>query len=72
MMLNFCRDKHLEYLLALDKSKDLESIGMFLRNHLKVAGGYWCLTSLEVLKVTAAQPDAAAQREKRRADRLVR
>jgi len=50
-MQGFCREKHVEYLLALDKSKDVESIGMFLRNHLKVAGGYWCLTSLEVLKV---------------------
>jgi geranylgeranyl transferase type-2 subunit beta len=51
MELEFQREKHIEYLLALDKSKDLESIGMFLRNHLKVAGGYWCLTSLELLQV---------------------
>ena len=50
----FFREKHVEYLLALDKSKDVESIGMFLRNHLKVAGGYWCLSSLEVLKVHTA------------------
>ena len=47
----FHRKEHIEYLLALDQSKDVQSIGMFLRNHLKVAGGYWCLTSLEVLKV---------------------
>jgi geranylgeranyl transferase type-2 subunit beta len=51
MELEFQREKHVEYLLALDKSKDLESIGMFLRNHLKVAGGYWCLTSLELLQI---------------------
>lgn len=48
---DFCRAKHVDYLLALDKSKDVDTIGMYLRNHLKVAGGYWCLTSLETLKV---------------------
>lgn len=48
---SFVRKQHIEYLLALDQSKDVQSIGMYLRNHLKVAGGYWCLTSLEVLKV---------------------
>lgn len=47
----FCRQQHVEYLLALDKSKDVDTIGMYLRNHLKIAGGYWCLTSLATLKV---------------------
>lgn len=61
MMVDFHREKHVEYLLALDKSKDLDSIGMFLRNHLKVAGGYWCLTSLEVLQVWFFDPGETAQ-----------
>lgn len=33
-------------MLALDNSKDLYSIGKYLTEHLKVAGGYWSLTSL--------------------------
>jgi geranylgeranyl transferase type-2 subunit beta len=36
--------------LALDNSKDLYSIGKYLTEHLKVAGGYWSLTSLAALQ----------------------
>ena len=36
--------------MALDDSKDLYSIGKYLTEHLKVAGGYWSLTSLAALQ----------------------
>jgi geranylgeranyl transferase type-2 subunit beta len=45
----FYSEKHLEYVLALENSKDLYSIGKYLTEHLKVAGGYWSLTSLAAL-----------------------
>ena len=36
--------------MALDNSKDLYSIGKYLTEHLKVAGGYWSLTALASLQ----------------------
>lgn len=45
----FHRGKTTRYLLALEDSKDLYSIGKYLTEHLKVAGGYWSLTSLYAL-----------------------
>jgi geranylgeranyl transferase type-2 subunit beta len=33
----------------LDSSKDLNSIGKYLTEHLKVSGAYWSLTSLAAL-----------------------
>jgi geranylgeranyl transferase type-2 subunit beta len=48
--LKFYREQHNQYLLALDNSKDLYSIGKYLTEHLKVAGGYWSLTSLAALQ----------------------
>ena len=50
--LTFIRDKHVDYVLALEDSKDLYSIGKYLTEHLKVAGGYWSLTGLAALKKT--------------------
>lgn len=47
---NFIRNKHIEYILALEDSKDLYSIGKYLTEHLKIAGGYWSLTGLAALK----------------------
>lgn len=38
--------------MALENSKDLYSIGKYLTEHLKVAGGYWSLTALAALKYT--------------------
>jgi geranylgeranyl transferase type-2 subunit beta len=35
--------------MSLDKSKDLDSIGSYLSEHLKVAGGYWTLNALSCL-----------------------
>jgi len=35
--------------MALDKSKDLDSIGYYLTEHLRVAGGYWTINSLACL-----------------------
>lgn len=35
--------------MALDKSKDLDSIGYYLSEHLRVAGGYWTLNALSCL-----------------------
>ena len=46
----FYKQKHIEYVLGLENSKDLYSIGKYLTEHLKVAGGYWSLTSLSALK----------------------
>jgi hypothetical protein len=48
----FYRDNHLKYVLSLENSKDLHSIGKYLTEHLKVAGGYWSLTSIATLKHT--------------------
>lgn len=48
--LTFLREKHIEYVLQLEDSKDLYSIGKYLTEHLKIAGGYWSLTSLAALK----------------------
>jgi geranylgeranyl transferase type-2 subunit beta len=47
--LTFYRDNHLKYVLSLENSKDLHSIGKYLTEHLKVAGGYWSLTSIATL-----------------------
>jgi geranylgeranyl transferase type-2 subunit beta len=46
----FYRKEHTAYLLALEDSKDLYSIGKFLTEHMKMAGGYWSLNSLTCLK----------------------
>jgi geranylgeranyl transferase type-2 subunit beta len=35
--------------MQLDKSKDLDSIGYYLTEHLRVAGGYWTLNALACL-----------------------
>ena len=48
--MSFAKLKHEEYCLNLEKTKDLEAIGFYLREHLKLAGGYWCLTALACLK----------------------
>ena len=50
-MSEFYREKHIAYLMSLDKSKDLDSIGYYLTDHLRVAGAYWTLNSLECLNV---------------------
>lgn len=39
------------YLMALDKSKDLDSIGYYLSEHLKVAGGYWTINAIACLNM---------------------
>jgi len=49
--MTFYKKKHEEYLANLEKTKELESIGYYLRDHLKIAAGYWCLTGMETLKV---------------------
>ena len=45
----FYHSAHTNYLLSLEKSKDLDSIGYYLTEHLRVAGGYWSLTALSTL-----------------------
>lgn len=35
--------------MALDKSKDLDSIGYYLTEHLRVGGGYWTINSIACL-----------------------
>lgn len=44
----FYRKEHLQYLLSLESSKDLNSIGKYLTEHLKIAGAYWSLTSISL------------------------
>ena len=46
----FYKPQHIEYVLGLEDSKDLYSIGKYLTEHLKIAGGYWSLTGLAALK----------------------
>lgn len=46
----FYKPQHVQYVLGLEDSKDLYSIGKYLTEHLKIAGGYWSLTSLTALK----------------------
>ena len=41
---------HLECLLKLDKTSDPDAIGVFMNEHLKMAGAYWCIGSLKLLK----------------------
>ncbi len=41
---------HEKYLLELENSKDLESIGYYLTEHLRVGGAYWSLTALACIK----------------------
>jgi len=40
---------HQKYLEALDKTKDVDSIGFFTNEHLKLPGGYWCVGALSIL-----------------------
>jgi len=37
--------------LALDEDKDLDSIGFFLTEHIRMGGAYWCLNALYALKI---------------------
>ena len=41
--------------MNLEKSKDLDSIGYYLTEHLRVAGAYWSLTALECLKIKISE-----------------
>ena len=47
----FYRSQHIAYLLKLDKSKDLDEIGLYLTEHLKMGGAYWCLAALSTMGV---------------------
>ena len=44
------KDSHMKYVLDLEKSKDLDSIGFYLTEHLRVSGCYWSIGSLYALK----------------------
>ena len=48
-MNKFLRNQHEIYLLNLENSKDLDSIGYFLTEHIRVGGAYWSLTALSCL-----------------------
>jgi len=37
---NYIMDKNVEYLLNLDKTKDIEAIGHFTNEYLKMGGNY--------------------------------
>lgn len=54
----FYKKQHHEYLLSLDKSKDLDSIGFYLSEHLRVPGGYWTINGLACLnELTSIEAD---------------
>ena len=36
--------------MMLDKSKDLDSIGYYLSEHLRIGGGYWTINALACIK----------------------
>jgi len=38
--IRFFRKKHIEYLLALDENEDLDSIGFYLTEHIRMGGAY--------------------------------
>ena len=44
-------------MLKLDKTKDLDSIGYYLTDHLRMGGAYWCLNALYLLDVKIPQED---------------
>ena len=46
----FHREKHLEFIHSLEQRKTLYSIGGYVRNHLRMGGAYWAVTSLFLLK----------------------
>jgi geranylgeranyl transferase type-2 subunit beta len=46
----FVREKHIKYLIGLDKTRDAEAIGFYQNEHLKLPGGYWCVGALSLLK----------------------
>ena len=46
---NLCKN-HEKYLLDLEKQNDIETIGYYLTEHLRVAGAYWTLTALSCLR----------------------
>lgn len=48
----FYPKQHLEYIANLEQNKSLFSIGGYFRNHLQMAGAYWAITSLQLLKKT--------------------
>lgn len=47
----FLRKQHETYLISLEKSKDLDSIGYYLTEHLRIGGAYWSLNALACLGV---------------------
>ena len=42
-------DKNLKYLISLDKTKDIEAIGFFTNEYLKMAALYWGISALNLL-----------------------
>jgi len=38
-------------LLELDEDKDLDSIGFYLTEHIRMGGAYWCLNALYALQI---------------------
>lgn len=45
----FVAEKHYNYLLNLDSTKDQYAIGFFMNEHLKLPGAYWCISALSLL-----------------------
>ncbi len=41
--------------MSLDKNKDIDSIGYYLTEHLRVAGAYWTLTGLACIGETVKE-----------------
>jgi prenyltransferase beta subunit len=58
----FDKSHHYQYLMALDKSKDLDSIGYYLSEHLRLPGAYWTINSLACLdKLNTITPEKKSQ-----------
>lgn len=53
--LPFHRATHLEFIHNLEQNKTLYSIGGYVRNHLRMGGAYWAITSLLLLKKPLAE-----------------
>lgn len=45
----FTRLEHLKYLYKLDSSADIDAIGHYTNEHLKLPGAYWCIGAIKLL-----------------------
>jgi len=46
----FNGDLHYANLLKMEQTSDPDAIGVFMNEHLKMSGAYWCIGSLKLLR----------------------